>query len=98
MAASTVITSMHLAAAGITDAALVTALTGITVAAAADLFGVIYQLAMANAAIMRAGVVRYTLAGQSTEFDVSQLKAVMSMLEAMKSTGLGPVSCAVTLP
>ncbi len=89
---------MHLAAAGITDAALVTALTGVTVAAAADLFGTIYHLAMANEAVMRRGVVRYTLAGQSTEFDMAQLEIVMRLLATMKSEGRGPVSCKVTLP
>lgn len=88
---------MHLAAAGITDAALVTALTGITVAAAADLFDVIYKLAMANGAIARKGVVRYTLQGQSTEFDAAQLEAVMRLLATMKSDGRGPVSMGVML-
>lgn len=98
MASTTIITAMHLDAAGITDAALVTALTGITVAAAADLFGVIYQLAMANGAIARKGVVRYTLAGQSTEFSAEQLESVMRLLATMKSDGRGPVTCRVTLP
>jgi hypothetical protein len=98
VASTTIITALHLAAAGITDAALVAALTGITVAAAADLFQVIYQLAMANGAIARKGVVRYTLSGQSSEFDALQLEAVMRLLATMKSSGRGPVSCAVTLP
>ena len=88
---------MHLAAAGITDAALVTALTGITVAAAADLFDVVYKLAMANGAIARKGVVKYTLQGQSTEFDAAQLEAVMRLLATMKSDGRGPVSMGVML-
>ena len=89
MSASTVITSLHLTAAGITDAALVAALNGLTVAAAADLFQTIYQLAMANGAIARKGVVRYTLQGQSTEFDASQLESVMKLLATMRSSGRG---------
>jgi hypothetical protein len=99
MASTTVITAFHLSQAGITDAALVTALTGVTVAAAAEEFQVIYSLAMVNAAVQRTGLVRYMLQGQSSEFSMDQLKTVMDMLAAMKSLGgRGPVSCAVTLP
>ncbi len=97
MASTTVITAFHLAQAGITDAALVAELTGKTVAAAADTFEVCYQLAMANAAVQRTGLVRYMLGGQSSEFSVDQLKHVMAMLAAMKSNGRGPVSMGVML-
>lgn len=89
MASSTVITAFHLSQAGITNAALVAELTGKTVAQAADTFQVCYQLAMANAATQRTGLVRYSLQGQASEFSMDQLETVMRMLASMKSRGGG---------
>jgi hypothetical protein len=89
VSAATIITSLHLTAAGITDAALVAALNGLTVAAAADLFQTIYQLALASGAIARKGVVRYDLQGQMTIFDASQIESVMRLLATMRSNGRG---------
>lgn len=95
MASSTVILQMHLDMAGITDAAITAAILGKTVADAADLFLVGFQLAIAKAATDRKGTFRYTLQGQSADFDVVQAQAVVKFLKTMKSTGAGlgiPVS------
>jgi hypothetical protein len=89
VAASTIITALHLSAAGITDAALATALLGMTVGAAATLLQEIIGLASAGGAIARKGVVRYTLQGQSTEFDIASLQAAWAFLDRLKSNGRG---------
>ncbi len=99
MAASTVITALHLAFAGITDAALVAALTGMTVGNAANLLQEIIGLAGGAAAITRKGVVRYALSGQSADFDIESLRKAWEFLDKLKSSaGGGPIPCRVTLP
>lgn len=87
MAASTVITAQHLDLAGITDAALRLALTGLTVAAAADLYLVAFQLAVAKQGTDRAGMVEYTLEGQRVVTSMAEAESLVRFLRQMMSNG-----------
>jgi hypothetical protein len=95
MAATTVITAQHLALAGITDAALMAALTGLTVAAAADLYLVALQLRIAKEGTDRGGIIEVTLENQTTKFSMESARALVSFLRQMMSTGNGGLSIPV---
>lgn len=95
MAASTIITETHLSLAGITDAGLVLALTGLTVAAAADLYLVAFQLAIAKSSTDRGGMVEYILEGQRVVTSADDAAKMVAFLKRMRSNGGGlgiPVS------
>lgn len=87
MAASTVITTQHLDLAGITDASLRTALSGLTVAQAADLYLVAFQLKIAKAGTDRGGMVSYTLEGQSATTSMDDAAKLVAFLKQMMSAG-----------
>jgi hypothetical protein len=90
MAASTVITSDMLALAGVTGA-VATALSGKTIAEAADLLLDVVRLSIANARLTAKDVVSYTLQGQSVTTSMDDASKLVDFLVKMKSAGRGPV-------
>ena len=75
--------------AGITNAATVSLLTGLTVGAAAEKYLVAFQLAVANAGLERGSIKVYTMTGQHVETDVEQARAMVQFLKTMRSGGGG---------
>ena len=89
MAATTVITQAHLAAAHIPPE-LAALCLGKTVAEMAEEIDVVYSLALANG-ISAGGLVRYNLDGQSGEVSFDSLVKLRAALMSMSRTTSGPI-------
>jgi hypothetical protein len=96
MAATTVLSAELLAAAGVpTAGTLYPLIVGRTAGDARETLETILQVAGINRAIGTAGIVRYSVDGQSADYSLSEIDAALRLCRRLASTGGGPVSIRV---
>ena len=93
MAAHTVLSAEILAAAGVLSTGNVYSLiVGRTAKQAQATLETILTMAGINRAIGTAGIVKYSVDGQSVDYSVGEIESALKLCRRLASTGGGPVS------